>query len=126
VTTTTPAKRKKSNRRKREEVIKVRVDESELAVISANATAARLTNAEFLRRLGQGHTPKSKVDLGLVRDLCTVAGDLGRLGGLLKLWLSEKRSDSLPAHEISAKDIDALWRDVQTTYGQLKAKVEAL
>ncbi len=119
-------KTKKSERRRREDVIKVRVDESELGIISANAAAARLTNAEFLRRLGQGHTPKSKVDLGLVRDLCSVAGDLGRVGGLLKLWLSEKKNDLLPPHDISVKDIDSLWRDLQATYGQLKQKVEAL
>ncbi len=125
-TSETKKNRIRSKRRRREKVIQVRVDETELGIISDNATAARLTSAEFLRRLGQGHTPKSMVDLGLVRDLCAVAGNLGRLGGLLKLWLSEKRSGSLPTHEISTKDIDALWRDVQATYAELKAKVEAL
>ena len=117
---------KRSNKRRREEVIQVRVSQEELELISANADGAKLTNAEFLRRLGQGHAPKSKVDLGQVRDLCAVAGDLGRLGGLLKLWLSEKRTGSLPPHEILVKDIDSLWRDVKATYGELKAKVEAL
>ncbi|HYX35160.1 MAG TPA: hypothetical protein VE954_18850 [Oligoflexus sp.] len=123
---TAPRKKKKSERRRREDVIKVRVDEAELNMISAHAAAARLTNAEFLRRLGQGHTPKSKVDLSLVRDLCSVAADLGRLGGLLKLWLSEKKNGSLPPHDIAVKDIDALWRRVQKTYAELKEKVEAL
>ncbi len=126
--TTIPSEEKaaRSNRRRRGEIIPVRVDEAELEVISANAAAAQLTRSEFLRRLGHGHTPKSKVDLALVQDLCRVAGDLGRLGGLLKLWLSEKRSGSLPPHDIPLKDIDALWREVQATYGQLKEKVEAL
>lgn len=127
MTTNPTTKRpKRSNKRLRDEVIQVRVSEEELELISANAAGAKLTNAEFLRRLGQGHTPKSKVDLGLVRDLCSVAGDLGRLGGLLKVWLSEKRNGTLPQHEIGSKDIDSLWRDLQTTYGELKAKVEAL
>jgi len=128
VTTTNPEAKKprRSNKRLRGEVVQVRVSDEELELISANAAGAKLTNAEFLRRLGQGHTPKSKVDLSLVRDLCAVAGDLGRLGGLLKLWLAEKRSGTLPQHEILAKDIDSLWRDLQTTYGELKAKVEAL
>jgi hypothetical protein len=29
-------------------------------------------------------------------------------------------------HEIGAKDIDTLWRDIQATYVELKEKVEAL
>lgn len=128
MTTATPRSesRKRSERRRRDDVIQVRVNGAELDVISANAAAANLTTAEFLRRLGQGHAPKSKVDLAVVRDLCAVAGDLGRLGGLLKLWLSEKRAGALAQHEITAKDIDALWRDIQATYAELKEKVEAL
>lgn len=128
MTTATPQSesRKRSERRRRDDVIQVRVNEAELDVISANAAAANLTTAEFLRRLGQGHTPKSKVDLAVVRDLCAVAGDLGRLGGLLKFWLSEKRVGALAQDEITAKDIDTLWRDIQVTYAELKEKVEAL
>lgn len=122
--TATTKKPIRLNRRRRDEVIQVRVSEDEFEIIRAKAAGAKLTTAEFLRRIGQGHTPKSKVDLGLVRDLGTVAADLGRLGGLLKLWLSEKRNGSLPPHETMAKDIDSLWRDVQVTYAELKAKVE--
>ena len=118
--------KKRSERRRRDDVIQVRVNESELEVISANAAGAHLTTAEFLRRLGQGHTPKSKLDLAVVRDLCTVAGDLGRLGGLLKLWLTDKRASTQAHPDISAKEIDTLWRDIQATYAELKEKVEAL
>lgn len=119
--------RKRSERRRRDDVIQVRVTEAELEAISANAAAANLTTAEFLRRLGKGYTPKSKLDLTVVRELCAVAGDLGRLGGLLKLWLAEKRAGATAMpDEIPVKEIDALWREIQTTYGLLKEKVEEL
>jgi hypothetical protein len=119
--------RKRSERRRRDDVIQVRVTEAELEAISANAAAANLTTAEFLRRLGQGYTPKSKVDLTVVRELCAVAGDLGRLGGLLKLWLADKRAGATAlTDELAIKDINELWRDIQKTYGALKEKVEEL
>jgi hypothetical protein len=108
--------RKRSERRRRDDVIQVRVTEAELEAISANAAAANLTTAEFLRRLGQGYTPKSKVDL-----------TVGRLGGLLKLWLADKRAGATAlTDELAIKDINELWRDIQKTYGALKEKVEEL
>lgn len=119
--------KKKSNRRRRTEIVQFRVDPDELALINANAGACQLTTAEFLRRLGQGYIPPSKVDLVAVRELCQVAGDLGRLGGLLRLWITEKKGGGQGASNstISVREIDVLWADIQSTYKILKAKIEA-
>jgi hypothetical protein len=51
--------------------------------------------ARFLREVGQGYRVKSVVDYQQVRELARINGDLGRLGGLLKLWLS---NDERTAH----------------------------
>lgn len=120
------AKKRRSERRRREEVIKVRVDDRELETITEHAHSSGMSNAEFLRRLGTGHVPASRVDQMTVRELCKVAGDLGRLGGLLKLWLSEKRAEPTPADSIEAREIDQLWRELSATYGELKQKVVEL
>ncbi len=42
----------------------------------------------YLRMLGLGYQPKSLVDNDRVIELAKINGDLGRLGGLLKLWLT--------------------------------------
>ena len=41
------------------------------------------------RDVGQGYQVKGVMDYEYVRELVRVNGDLGRLGGLLKLWLTD-------------------------------------
>lgn len=118
--------RKRSERRRRDALIQVRVDDRELETITGHAWSSGLSTAEFLRRLGTGHVPSSRLDQMTVRELCKVSGDLGRLGGLLKLWLSEKRAGGAATDTIDARKIDLLWQDISATYSQLKSKVEKL
>jgi len=121
-------RKRKSNRRRRSGIIHLRVDPEELSKITENATGCSLTTAEFLRRLGQNFVPPSKVDAAAVRELCQVAGDLGRLGGLLKLWIAEKQTGSQKGVNLGASvpQIDELWVDIQKTYKLLKTKIEGL
>ena len=114
-----------SERRQRTMQIKLRVTPEELEAIRENAKGSGLTVPEFLRRLGQGAVPKSKVDQQLVRDLCHAAGNLGRAGGLLKEWMGAKRRDS--GHDaVPIPAIDEIWRSLQTTAGELKTRILAL
>ncbi|MNO07394.1 hypothetical protein D3C81_2295620 [compost metagenome] len=47
------------------------------------------------------NTPiRSVVDLAAVVDLAKVNGDLGRVAGLLKLWLLEKRGQGADAIDV--------------------------
>ena len=43
----------------------------------------------YLRAVGTGYEPRAVVDRDQVHAMLKVNGDLGRLGGLLKLWLSD-------------------------------------
>jgi hypothetical protein len=120
-------KKGKSNRRRRTELLQVRVSPEELTNIVEKASSCSITTAEYLRRLGTGYLPASKLDQFAIRDLCRVAGDLGRLGGLLKLWLSIRRGDYQEIDElIDIGSIDALWTDLQSLMQKLKSKVEEL
>ncbi|WP_426107451.1 conjugal transfer transcriptional regulator TraJ [Massilia sp. TSP1-1-2] len=56
--------------------------------IARNAKAANLPVAVFLRKIGQGYEARSILDNRRVEELVKINGDLGRLGGLLKLWLT--------------------------------------
>lgn len=52
---------------------------------------AGLSLSTYLLAAGLNHPIRSVADLDAVADLVRVNGDLGRVAGLLKLWLAEKR-----------------------------------
>ena len=56
-----------------------------MARTTGNSTSA------YLRKVGLGYEVKSVLDFERVAELAKVNGDLGRLGGLLKLWLSNDK-----------------------------------
>lgn len=62
---------------------------AEKAIIERNAGQTGLSVARFLRELGLGYEVKGIVDCEQVRKLAEISGNQGRLGGLLKLWLSD-------------------------------------
>ena len=62
----------------------------EKAALKANAVKAGLSLSSFLIRAGLGAEFISRVDLDESRALLKAAADMGRMGGLLKLWLSKE------------------------------------
>ncbi len=116
----------KSETRQRTEHIMVRVRPDEKTAIEQNAAGHSLKAPEFLRRLGQNVVPKSTLDHQAVRELARVSGDLGRLGGLLKLWLADQDRGIKALQDIDQRNIQALWMDLHSTYERLKDKVKAL
>ncbi len=69
--------------------IKVYCLPEERKAIEVNAKATGLSLSTYLLNVGMGFQVQSIVDYEQVRELARVNGDLGRLGGLLKLWLSD-------------------------------------
>lgn len=69
--------------------IKVYCLPEERELIEQNAAAAGLSLSAFLLAVGQGYEVKGITDYERVRELARINGDLGRLGGLLKLWLTD-------------------------------------
>ncbi len=95
----------KSNNRKRDhKIIGVRVTEEESNKITENAKNTGLHPASMLRKLGCGYKPHSTIDVQHILSMLRVNGDLGRLGGLLKLWLT----DDQKVKHFQKRDIDAL------------------
>lgn len=62
--------------------------EEEKSQIQALAKEAGLSVSDYLRRLGLMYRPTSVMDYEKVGELLKTAADMGRLGGLLKWWLS--------------------------------------
>jgi hypothetical protein len=79
---------KKFSTRKHGRHLRVPVLPEEEAAIKQNAEAAGMSVAAYLRNIGIGYQIRGIVDNNEVEKLAKVNGDLGRLGGLLKLWLS--------------------------------------
>lgn len=75
--------------RKNSPPIKVYCLPEERELIEENAKRAGISVARYLRDVGQGYQVKGVMDYHYVRELVRVNGDLGRLGGLLKLWLTD-------------------------------------
>lgn len=48
-----------------------------------------MSSARYLREVGQAYHIFGFVDYEQIRKLTRFNGDLGRLGGLLKLWLAD-------------------------------------
>ena len=72
----------------------------EKARIEANARDAGKSVSQYLRNVGMGYKIEGVIDAKLVRQLAKINGDQGRLGGLLKLWLTntEKLGSQDPDH----------------------------
>ena len=68
--------------------LRVPVLPAEEAQIKRLAAAAGLPVAAYLRRVGLGYRLPGILDHRRVEELARINGDLGRLGGLLKLWLT--------------------------------------
>lgn len=68
--------------------IKVYCLPEERAEIEAMANASGHSASTYLRLVGMGYHIQGVIDAEQVREMVRVNGDLGRLGGLLKLWLT--------------------------------------
>jgi hypothetical protein len=94
-------KKPRSESRQRKKLVSVRMTSEEFAQVSEVAFATALSVSHLLRVLGLGERPKSRLDQRNVLSLLEVNADLGRLGGLLKLWLSnEEKFEALSRDEV--------------------------
>lgn len=67
----------------------VGVNDAERVELQRRADLTGQSLSAYLRNAGLGRPMASRVDQLAIRELAKVSGDMGRLGGLMKLWLSE-------------------------------------
>ena len=102
--------------------IKVYCLPEERAAIEANAQAAGMSTSAYLLAVGQGYQVKGVTDFENVRDLVRVNGDLGRLGGLLKLWLT----DDVRTLQFGEATILALLGRIEATQDEMSRIMKAV
>lgn len=112
-----PACKRKNGKvtRKSATPIKVYCLPEERELIEANAKRAGLSVARYLREVGMGYQIKGVMDYHHVRELVRVNGDLGRLGGLLKLWLT----DDVRVARVGTATILALLARIEATQDEM-------
>jgi len=83
-------KRKKSTKATsdlKSSYINTRCTSNEYALIKEKAANTGLSASAYLRNLGMNYPIKSVADQRALSELVKAKSDLGRLGGLFKLWL---------------------------------------
>ena len=101
--------------------INVWVTADERQRIERSAVATSLPMSVYLRTLGLGYEPRSTLDAARVGDLLKACGELGRLGGLLKLWLTDR-----PGEGAAVEDVRALLHSIGELRDQIVEKVAAV
>jgi hypothetical protein len=112
---------KRDGSQRKTQAIAVWVHPEERAKIQRLAASAGLSLSVYLKTLGLAYEPKSILDAARVRDLLKACGDLGRLGGLLKLWLVEK-----PGQGASEDEVRRLLEQIQEAREAIVEKVAAI
>jgi hypothetical protein len=102
--------------------IKVYCLSEEKAQIQENAEASGLSVASFIRKVAMGYQVESIVDIKQVIELSRVNADLGRLGGLLKLWLANDPRTI----DFSPTLIKALLAKIESTRQELRTIMDRI
>jgi mobilization protein NikA len=115
----TAARQTRKNIERRDKKLRVPVLPVEEREIKSKAQESGLTVAEYLRNLGLGYHVPSVIDKSQVDTLLKINGDLGRLGGLIKLWLtSEARTKFIGRSQLQLT-LDRIQNTQSTMLGEI-------
>lgn len=94
----------------------------EVESIGYLADVASMSKSTYLREAGLQKTMRTVYDLEAIKDLSKVNGDMGRVAGLLKLWLAtpDKRGVGVPKTDVVQMMDD--FRSLQSLALDLMAK----
>ncbi len=106
-------------------VIKVYMTPEEKARIAANAGVCGQALSAYVRTLAFGHTPTPRVDLSGLAEVFRIHGDLGRLGGLLKMLLTNDERLNDMGRDMAEATIDGTLVDIRFAMAGLKTVIKA-
>lgn len=91
--------------------VKVYCLPDERAQLQSLAAASNRSMSSYLLTVGLGYKIRGILDHRQVEELARINGDLGRLGGLLKLWLT----DDVRTEAFGESTIRALLSKIEST-----------
>ena len=113
--------RESSDKARRQARLKVSLSPAERAAIEERAVATGRSLSSLLRDLALGFEPKAILDLQAVQALVKVNADQGRLGGLLKLWLTER-----PGEGAQTTEVRRLLHEIEGAQTELRRLIQRL
>lgn len=118
-----PPKKRKPEEDIRSKILPIRVTENELQAISKKAESHGLNTSTYLRNLGMNYPVKSIVDAKAASSLLKANSDLGRLGGLFKMWMTRNSEDKENfSDQRTYKNIDELVDQIEDLQKLLKSE----
>ena len=95
------------------------VTPDEHAMLMDKAQQCGMSASMYLRNVGLNLPVSSVLDHASVLELIRLKADLGRLGGLLKLWLSERRGEGA-----AVVDVNRVLRDIREIEQEILEKIQ--
>ena len=102
-----------TNKRKYSKRIQVVVSDEEFIKIAEAAESVGLSHSAYLRELGLGYAPAPVYDLEAVEQMMKLNADQGRLGGLIKMWLSNDERLMMFERESLSKAIFGVLKQIE-------------
>lgn len=103
----------------RQKSLRVYLNDNDRKIIEQRAIDCNLSISAYMRKAGLGLRPRSALDKAAAMELLKVNGDLGRLSGLLKLWLSE-------GGRYDAADIRDVLQKIESTMDEIRRKAASV
>lgn len=103
-------------------IISIRMTDEEKAKVDRLAEQAALSRSKYIRLTSLGIVPRSKYDLVVLNELTHLHADIGRVGGLLKMWLTHHEDIALH-HKL---DVQELVTEIRKLKREIKDAVEKL
>jgi hypothetical protein len=113
---------KSSRTRKDSPAVKVYCLPEERAQLQANAAAAGMSVSSYVVNVSLGYSVRGIQDHRHVEDLIRVNGDLGRLCGLFKLWLTNEERTAT----VGESRIRAVLGQIEATQDELRAVIRTV
>ena len=104
--------------RPRHKRLDVWVTPEDHAMLLDKAQQCGMPASTYMRNVGLNLPVKSILDYKSVVELLRLKGDMGRLGGLLKLWLSERRGEGS-----AVTDVNRVLREIREIELEILKKI---
>jgi hypothetical protein len=106
--------------------VKVWVTAAEKAAISEKAAAHSMSASAYLRALGLALPIESTVDQRAVLELLKINADLGRLGGLIKMWLTSNDTWESSSGQAMERKLDGTLNEIRALQKKMGDRIQDL
>ncbi len=103
-------------------MITFRAKNHEKAILDEKAKQCALTRSQYVKKTALGIVPRSHLDQRVIQTLLTLNADIGRVGGLLKLWLVNHNDAPL----VEKIDVRELVTEIRSLKNEIKNVVSKL